>query len=285
MKLKSEFIWLYVGILLLAGTPLFARTIPLGPELITALRCFFACLVLILTCLICKQSLAMGVAKKWVVLLGILMMIHWVTYFKGIQLAGVALGVCAFFTYPLWTTLIEPFCVKTKPKVMDFFLALVALGGLAYALPWTSSSQDALWGVLSGVFSSWIFVVRNLLIRYKLRAIPAIPLMTWQTGIAFLGLIPFYFGELGAVSGLSWLKLVALGVVFTAVAHTLFAASLRSISARVVSQNAALQPILAPLYAGVVIQEWPSERVWVGGSVVVLVVLIEAFRVPIQGNK
>lgn len=281
----NPLIRLHIGVALLAATPLFARGLHLSPELMTLVRCAIACAVLVAISSVQKSSLRIGQHRWEVMLIGILMTGHWITYFMAIQKAGVALGVLAFFTYPIWTVLVEPLCHRSRPRPVDLALGVLSLIGLAIALPWHKGHDQMWWGALSGLVSGLFFMSRNLIIRYRLRDYPAIPLMAWQTGTVALVLLPFLAPELAHLSAQNWLWLALLGIVFTAGAHTLFAQSLRYIPVRSASQIAALQPIYAPIYAGLILSEWPDVQTWIGGAIVLAVVLWESQRVAVADQR
>src|SRR5205085_7123257 len=70
-------------------------------------------------------------------------------------------------------------------------------------------------------------------------------------------------------TGLDYILLIALGLICTALAHTLFIASLRAVSAHVASVVAALEPVYGIALAWLLIAEVPSVRVCVGAALLV----------------
>jgi drug/metabolite transporter (DMT)-like permease len=69
-----------------------------------------------------------------------------------------------------------------------------------------------------------------------------------------------------------------LGTVFTALNQTLYAASLRTLSAKTVSIIATMLPLYASITAIVFLAEIPSVQTIVGGGVVIGAVMIETVR-------
>jgi drug/metabolite transporter (DMT)-like permease len=66
------------------------------------------------------------------------------------------------------------------------------------------------------------------------------------------------------------LGLLVLGVGCTALAHTLFIAGLRQMTAQLASLLAALEPVWGILLAILLLGEWPSVRSLAGGAIIVL---------------
>lgn len=268
---------LHLGVALLAATPLFAQGLHhLSPALMTWVRCLFAAILLMLISKAWKAPFWRMAKQPWVWALAPLMTLHWITYFTAIQKAGVALGVLAFFSYPLWTAWIEPLLEKQRPPLRESLFCLIALLGLAIALPWDQKHGEAWIGVGVGIFSGLCFMGRNLIIRHRLKEEPAIPLMAWQCLEVFLLLGAFEMPSALHLNLRECMLLALLGLVFTAGAHTLFARSLRDFPARTASQIAALQPIYAPIYAGIAFGVWPSLTFWLGATLVLGVVLAES---------
>ena len=74
------------------------------------------------------------------------------------------------------------------------------------------------------------------------------------------------------------LKLVVLGVFFTALPQTLFTSSHTHLKAKTVSIIATLLPVYGPLFAVFALGEIPTMRTLVGGAIVVGAVVTETLR-------
>ena len=73
-----------------------------------------------------------------------------------------------------------------------------------------------------------------------------------------------------------WWLLVLLGIVFTAVPHTLFAHGLIHLKAKTASLIACVQVVYATLFAAVLLGEWPSVNVLIGGLIVISAAMYES---------
>jgi drug/metabolite transporter (DMT)-like permease len=78
--------------------------------------------------------------------------------------------------------------------------------------------------------------------------------------------------------GAQWPLFLLLGTVFTALNQTLYAASLRSLSAKTVSIISTLLPLYAAVTAIVFLGEIPTVETIIGGIVVIAAVMIETVR-------
>jgi drug/metabolite transporter (DMT)-like permease len=136
--------------------------------------------------------------------------------------------------------------------------------------------QGLLLGALSGFAFAWL-AVRN---RRLVAAHGAIGLAFWQNAWAatwlVVAVVPIA-STMHAPSANELLALVTLGALCTALAHTLFIASLRKLSAHTASVVAALEPIYGIAFAAILLDEEPDARV-LGAAVLLLIAALVASR-------
>ena len=98
------------SVLIFGLTALFSKLIVLSALEITLLRSVFAAFVLLGYIRWLGESLRLANPRNYAVaaLLGVLLASHWVTYFHAMQVASVAVGVIALYTFPIITVFLEP---------------------------------------------------------------------------------------------------------------------------------------------------------------------------------
>ncbi|MGB1305884.1 DMT family transporter, partial [Pseudoalteromonas marina] len=156
---QQSLIYLHIAVLLFGGTALFAKLIGLNALDITAYRAAIAGLAICVLLSLQKKPIKLHRAKDYVIaiLLGVAVGIHWVTYFAGMQLAGITVGMLAFFTYPVITVFLEPLFNKSKPKAKDIISAIVVIIGIYLLIPNVNLGDDITLGVVTGVVSALFF--------------------------------------------------------------------------------------------------------------------------------
>ncbi|WP_052599196.1 DMT family transporter [Aureispira sp. CCB-QB1] len=206
-------------------------------------------------------------------LLGIILAFHWVAFFEAIQNSSVAIGVLTFSTFPIFTTLLEPFLNHEPLKATNLLLAFIVFIGVALVLPDfdynNRYTQGALWGIASGAS----FAVLTLLSKRMLKGYTSNCVSFYQNGIAAIFLMPFFALDIFEGTTQDWLYLLLLGIIFTAIAHTLFIHSMQALKARTASLIASLEPLYAILLAWLFLGESPSLYVYLGGSIILAVTL------------
>ena len=98
----------------------------------------------------------------------------------------------------------------------------------------------------------------------------------WQNISILLCSLPLAWSLLPTVRALDWLWIALLGLLCTALAHSLFVASLRVLKARTTSVIFALEPVYGIAFAWWLFHEQPSLRMLGGGALIVLATLLSA---------
>lgn len=216
------------------------------------------------------QSLRLHCRKDvWLLCLqGALLSAHWVSFFAAIQWSTVAVGLLTFATFPIFTTLLEPLFFEEDWKWRDVLLALVVLLGIGLVVPPWDVEPAYFGGGLLGVFSGLSFAVLALLNRSFVRRYPSAVVAWYQDVVAAVVLLPFLMPTAALWSGTTIGLLALLGLVFTALAHTLFIQGLERVRAQTASLIASLEPVYGILAAAWWLAQWPPVHVWLGGGVI-----------------
>ena len=170
---QQSLLYLHSAVLLFGGTALFSKLIGLPALDITVYRTAVAAVILFIVLTLQKQKIKLASTKDYGValLLGIVVGIHWVTYFAGMQMAGVTIGIIAFFTYPVITVFLEPLLARfvnndkasSKPKPKDILIALIVIFGIFLLIPEINLGNQVTLGIATGVLSALFFAFRNIL--------------------------------------------------------------------------------------------------------------------------
>jgi drug/metabolite transporter (DMT)-like permease len=278
-KRKSLFA-LHLSSLLFGGTGLFAKLIDLPVIDITAVRALIASAGLFILLKITKQRIALDTPRDYAIMLvqGVLMGVHWVTFFYSIQISSVAVGIISLFTYPIITVFLEPLWRGQKPHLSDIICGTLVLFGIYLMVPEFSFDNTVTRGLCWGIFSAFMFSLRNVVQRNYLAAYRGDTSMMYQSFIAgIIGMI-FITSAACSINAMTGLKLVVLALFFTAVPHSFFAGSLRYLKAKSASLISCLQPVYGTIYAFVILYEVPEIKTVIGGAVIMLSATVESYR-------
>ncbi|WP_051510652.1 DMT family transporter [Cobetia crustatorum] len=273
---------IHLGIALLGGTALFSKSLPLSALDITTWRSLLAGLFLLWIARL-KWNVSLRLSgRDWALigLAGLLMAVHWVSYFHAMQVSSVATGMLALFTYPIFIVLLEPWVEGTRLKARDLAAAALVCVGVWLLVPGGNGNvdSDSLAGVLWGVFSGLLFAIRNLLVRYRLSHINPVLSMSLQAlGVVVLTL-PFASGDIMDSSPGTGIAMLVLAIVFTATPHALMTFALGGLKAKTVGMIGCMQPVYGVLLAWLILGEVPTWMTLVGGSFIVAAAALETLR-------
>lgn len=275
----SGLLQVHGAVLLFGLAGLFGKYIALPALLITLGRVIFAALALGGVLAVRRSSFALrGRDYLLLPLAGAVLAVHWAAFFQSIQVSTVAVGLVSFATFPVFVTFLEPLVTRQPLRGMDVLLALLTLAGAALVVPSFALANSTTQGVLWGLLAAGSFAVLALFNRHYVRRYSSLLVAFWQQASAAVVLLPLLLVYAQPASPADLLLLAVLGVVFTALAHTLFIQGLSSVKAQTASIISSLEPVYGILFAALLLGEIPALRTLVGGAVILGVVVYSSWR-------
>ena len=279
MRLATAIVALHLAVALFGFAALFGQWIALPPAIIVLGRTLVAAMTLALAAPLFRR--ATGRPNIALAVNGALLALHWVSFFAAVQTASVAIGLLSYASFPAFVVAIESVVQRRRPRLGGVAVVGVVALGLTLLVPdfsWSSRTVQGLaWGLVSG-FTFALLAVRN---RAWVSRIGPITLALWQNGFAALWLLALVAATFDnfVITGRELVLIVVLGVVCTALAHTLFIASLLRVPAATASVVSALEPVYGIALAALLQGEIPDARTLAGGALIVLAALLATRRV------
>jgi drug/metabolite transporter (DMT)-like permease len=202
---------------------------------------------------------------------------HWVTYFYALQWSNVAIGMLSLFTYPVMTALLEPLILKTKFQKHHLILGIMVLIGVSFLAPDLTFENKMTQGLFMGLISALAYSLRNIMLKTQVQNFNGSVLMFYQMVVMLILLFPllFFYEEKITTDQIPFI--LFLGLVTTAIGHTLFLNSFRHFSVSTASILSGMQPIYGILIAVIFLAEIPAWRNWIGGFLIISTVILESF--------
>jgi len=212
---------------------------------------------------------------------GVILAVHWVAFFTAIKVSTVAIGLLGYASFPLFVPLLERTMLGlpvTRAKLAGAGLVALGLAMLVPDFSWASHTVRGLaWGVLSGFTFALLTVRTRKLAPDRWSSEMAL----WQNAIAALCVLPVVLwqgGVGGPIDEGTIAKMLLLGVFCTALAHSLYTASLVRLPASTAAVCAALEPVYGIALALVLLGEVPSGRTLAGAAVIVVAAVVATRR-------
>ena len=247
---KKAIICVNAAVLLFGLAGLFAKWIHLPAICITFGRVLFSSISLGLYLLIRKQSIR--VSKKDAAMLliaGVILALHWWAFLGSIQLSTVAIGTITFSAFPLFVTFLEPFIFHHKLQWRSVGAAVLILAGVLITIPEFSPEDHMFIGMAEKISSTVTAFYEQAAAAVVL--LPFVIQMNVQTSASDLELLLF------------------LGVITTALAHTLFISSLETLPAQLAGICSSMETVYGIIFAFLLLGEVPAIREIIGAVIIV----------------
>lgn len=196
---------------------------------------------------------------KKISLIGLLITLHWITFYGAIKASNVSIAISCFSSVAVFTALLEPLRQGKKPRKAELWLALAVSAGI-YIL--FSVQELYLKGILLSLTSAFLaalFTILNKEISHEAEP-GTLTLFELLTGFLLLSaLLPLWFKVNGTgfflPSAHDWMYLLILAVVCTTFAFTLSLYALQKLDAFTMNLSVNLEPLYSILLAIVILNE------------------------------
>lgn len=276
MTHRNALLAIHFGALMFGLSGVFGKLADSTPLIITLGRAGFAVVALLLAARFLHSGGAAPSLRQRAGLLlgGLLLGGHWLTFFIAVKIAGVGIATLGFASFPAFTVLLEGVLFRERTRPVEFGMVALVCVGLLLVTPQFDLASDSTLGLIYGILSGLMFALLSLLNRAVTRGVDPVQAALWQNCIILLCLLPFSWSSLPVVPAMDWLWLALLGVLCTGLAHSLFVASLKVLKARTTSVIFSLEPVYGIAIAWWLFNEQPSLGMLGGGALIILASVI-----------
>ncbi len=214
---------------------------------------------------------------------GLIIALHWVTFYGAIKLSNVSVTLGCFATTTLFTSFLEPFFYRKRINVFEVLVGLIIIAGLY--LIFTFETRYAL-GILVSLFSAFLaglFTVLNKKLVAKHSSVQ-ISFFEMIGGLAGLSIFITLSGRgilvpaiLPSLSDLFYL--IILATVCTAFAHTMQVEVMKHLTAFTVTLAINLEPVYGIIMAFFIFGD--TERMTSGFYLGTLIILLSVIGFPL----
>jgi len=279
-----------LAILLISTSGVLGKSVKMQPEITIFWRCLLAMFCLGLFLKLRKISTSLNDKKdlKLIILGGVLMAVHWVTYFYSLSLANVAIAILTLHTFPAMTAILEPLILKTKFHLYHLVLAVLVIIGIYIIVPEINLSNGVFMASVFGIASALAYALRNIYTKKVMKNYNGSVMMYYQLIIMTALLSPYLaFQSSALLLSHDWPFVLGLAIFTTCLGHTLLVVNLKKYSAITVSLLSSIIPVYAILWPYLFLNEIPKMNTLIGGSFILMSFLVEAYssKRMEQGNK
>ncbi len=244
-------------------------------------RLLFALIGLGLVLIYLKKSIAVSSAKQLFSLfgIGIIVALHWMTFYKSIQLSTASLGILCLSTTTLHVSWLEPIIMKRKFSWIEFLLGVFIIGGIYFVSnDFNANDYEALaYGLSSAFFAAFFSTCNGAMVR----EIPSTTMTFFEIlmSLIFVSFLLMLQGNLTpklfhiSTSDLLWL--LFLGLVCTSFAFLVTIDLIKRLGNFTVSLSINMEPVYTILLAVFILHENKKlgSQFYIGSIMIVLVVI------------
>lgn len=212
------------------------------------------------------------------VLVGLLIALHWLFFFKAIKVSNVSVTLAMFSMGAFFAAILEPIFYKRKMLWYEVFFGLIIIAGLFTIMQVEIHFLAGILYALLSVFLGVMFTIFNgkLIQEYNPTAIAV---YEFAAGFAMISIYLAYEGLFQAsffrLSGKDWTYLVLLASVCTAYAFTASVHVMRRLTPYTVMLTTNLEPVYGIVLAYFIIgeDEKMSLPFYIGSAVILATVI------------
>ena len=276
-------IWLHITVLIFGLTGVLGKLISVDSYLLVWYRLVIALVAMLGYFVFTRHSLKVdGKQLRKILMTGIIIAVHWVTFFEAIKQSNVSVALVCFSSSTLFTSLIEPLYFKRKIKPYELIFGVLIIVGLYFIFSFEFKYITGMTlSVISAALASWFTVLNGILIKKtKAKSISFYELLG-----AFIVLSAYLIGTNGldinqlkiSMSDLKWL--IILGTLCTAFAFIISVEVMKKISPYTVTISVNLEPIYSIILALLI---WPESETmsmgfYMGTTIVIATIFLNAY--------
>jgi len=270
---------LHFIVVLLGFTAILGALITIPASNLVWFRMFFAFLGIWL--FLFWQKVPLRLSDREVVHLmgiGILVALHWITFFHAIKVSNVSVTLGVFASVTLFTSFLEPLLLKRRIYWLEVVIGMITLGGIYLIFRYEFRFVEGIIFSLISAFLNGLFVVLNRKVTTRLHQ-GVISFYEMLGGFIFITLFFLTTGQLSLqtlkipLSDLGYI--LVLSLVCTSYAFMAIIALLKRLSAYTVMLAINMEPVYGIIMAWLIFPE--TERMtggfYLGASVIALAVI------------
>ena len=206
--------------------------------------------------------------------IGLLVAIHWITFFASIKISNVSVALTMLATGPMFIGFLEPLVFKRKIDWRELTVAAVILIGVGTIFSFdTSYHEGMILGIISAFFASLFATFNGVLIKtHDASNISMVELLTASAAIfillVFTGEVNW---ELFVLSTQDWFWITILALVATSFAFIAFTSIMKVLTPFTTSVAVNLEPIYSIILAVIIFgeEEIMGGRFYMGASIII----------------
>lgn len=287
-KNKTSAYFMFVGAMVIYGTiGIFREFIPLSSGLLAFSRGLIGGIFLLVWVLLRGGTLKLNISRKRFALLclsGAIMGANWILLFEAYNYTTVAVATLCYYMQPTFLMLLAPLLFKEKLTLKKGICALVSLLGMVLVsgvTEGTAMEGENIIGIFLGLGAAMLYTT-VIILNKKNPVENAEGKTVIQLFSAAAVMIPYLLlTEKNGVLNLNWPAIVlvlVVCIVHTGIAYAMYFGSLQRLPAQTTAVLSYIDPVVAVVLAGPILQETMSVGEIIGAILILGAALVSEIR-------
>lgn len=227
------------------------------------------------------KKLPLKVSKKamiWMIVGGITIALHWVTFFKAIKVSNVSVTLATMSTAAFFTAILEPIWYGRKIVPYEIAFGLIVIVGLYLIF---QVETDYLYGIVLALISAFLSVIFTLINGKLVKSQKPSVISFYELGCGVLFLTVFmafrgsFTQEFFSLSINDWIFIGILASICTAYAYIASVKIMRHITPYTVVLTVNLEPVYGIILAFLILgdDEKMNPVFYMGAFIIILTVV------------
>jgi drug/metabolite transporter (DMT)-like permease len=278
LQKNKNYLLLHFIVFIFGFTAILGKLITLPSEVLVWYRVFIGIAGIFFVLLLGKWSFAVNKNQLFQYLfVGVLIAIHWVTFFESVKQSNVSVALAAISSATLFTSLLEPIFFKRKFRNYEVVFGLLIIIGLFLIFNFETKYKLGLFlGIVSAFFASGFTVINGILVKKNNAKI--ISIYELMGAFTVLSIFLFFSSSISfsslTLTFSNFFYLLVLGIVCTTFAFVASVNVMKELSPFTVSLTINLEPVYGIIIAYLLFGD--SEKMTAGfyfGTVLILFTL------------
>ncbi|MDK1011197.1 MAG: DMT family transporter [Actinomycetota bacterium] len=247
--------------------PLFVRNDVPSTQLV-GVRVTFGAIALIAVAAATRRLSFPKVRRGRLALSGVLLALHWITFFESIKLTTVAVALAVLYLGPIGAAILSgPILGERVDRRLWMALSVAAVGTLLVVQPWQPGVAAGRGLMMSGL-SAALLAALMIVGKPVAQDLGGLTMAMGELIIASFLLAPATYGAL-TQNAEHIVNFLILGAVFTGFAGFLYWEMMRHLPVAATSVVMYIEPASAVVWAALLLGEIPNVTAWLGVGLVV----------------
>ncbi len=221
---------------------------------------------------------------------GLLIAIHWIFFFKAIQISNVSITLSVFSLGAFFTSILEPIFYGRKVLWYEVFFGLIIIAGLGIIFRVEINYFEGMMYALASIIMGVLFTLMNGKLTEKHDS-SVITFYEFLAGVFFISIYFLFENKFNAdffvLSSNDWILLLILSTICTAYAFTVSVKIMRLLSPYTVMLTTSLEPVYGIILAYFILggKEKMSTEFYIGALLIVITVILNGVIKNYLANK